>query len=122
TMQAPDAGGLLELLPGDRNPLSWVRGADGLVGWGEVARITVSGGNRFAEADAWWRSFTAGLRVSDEVDVPGTGPVAFVSFTFADSSHGSVLVVPQVLVGRRDGIAWITEFSPGAGPPAVRAV
>ncbi|MFC5230172.1 isochorismate synthase [Pseudonocardia zijingensis] len=115
-------GGLLELLPDDRNPLSWVRGPDGLVGWGEVARLTVSGENRFAEADAWWRSFRAGLQVSDEVGLPGTGPVAFVSFTFSDASPGSVLVVPRVLVGRRDGVAWITEFSPGDGPPAVRAV
>jgi menaquinone-specific isochorismate synthase len=115
-------GGLLELLPDDRNPLSWVRGPDGLVGWGEVTRLTVSGENRFAEADAWWRSFRAGLQVSDEVGLPGTGPVAFVSFTFSDASPGSVLVVPRVLVGRRDGVAWITEFSPGDGPPAVRAV
>jgi menaquinone-specific isochorismate synthase len=117
-----DPGGLLELLPDDRNPLSWVRGSDGLVGWGEVARVTVSGENRFAEADAWWRSFTAGLHVSDEVDLPGTGPVAFASFTFADASPGSVLVVPRVLVGRRDGVAWITEFSHGDGPSAMRAV
>jgi menaquinone-specific isochorismate synthase len=113
-------GGLLELLPDDRNPLSWVRGSDGLVGWGEVARLTVTGENRFAEADSWWRSFTAGLHVSDEVDQPGTGPVAFASFTFADSSPGSVLVVPRVLVGRRDGVAWITEFSHADGPSAVR--
>lgn len=117
-----DPGGLLELLPDDRNPLAWVRGSDGLVGWGEVARLPVSGENRFAEADAWWRSFRAGLQVSDEVDLPGTGPVAFVSFTFSDSSQGSVLVVPRVLVGRRDGVAWITEFSHGDGPSAVRAV
>ncbi|MHA6623272.1 isochorismate synthase [Pseudonocardia sp. DLS-67] len=117
-----DPGGLLELLPDDRNPLAWVRGSDGLVGWGEVARLPVSGENRFAEADAWWRTFRAGLRVSDEVDLPGTGPVAFVSFTFSDTSQGSVLVVPRVLVGRRDGVAWITEFAHGAGPPAVRAV
>jgi menaquinone-specific isochorismate synthase len=117
-----DPGGLLDLLPDDRNPLSWVRESDGLVGWGEVARITVSGQSRFAEADSWWRTFTAGLHVSDEVGLPGTGPVAFASFTFADTSPGSVLVVPRVLVGRRDGIAWITEFSRGDGPSAVRAV
>lgn len=122
TRAVDDPGRLLDLLPDDRNPLSWVRGPEGLVGWGEVARFTVSGADRFAEADAWWREFTAGLRVRDEVDVPGTGPVAFASFTFADTSPGSVLVVPRVLVGRRDGVAWITEFSHGDGPSAVRAV
>jgi menaquinone-specific isochorismate synthase len=60
--------------------------------------------------------------VRDEIGVPGSGPVAFASFTFADRSPGSVLVVPRVLVGRRDGIAWVTEFSHGDGPSAVRAV
>lgn len=105
-----DPGRLLDLLPDDR-PLSWVREGEGLVGWGEVARFTGTGSGRFAEADAWWRSFTARLDVRDEVGVPGTGAVAFASFTFADRSPGSVLVVPRVVVGRRDGRTWITEFA-----------
>ena len=115
-----DPGRLIDLLPDDQNPLSWVRGSDGLVGWGEVARFTGTGPQRFTEADAWWQSFTSRLRVTDDVQVPGTGPVAFASFTFADSSEGSTLVVPRVLVGRREGLSWVTEF--GDGPPAVRAV
>jgi menaquinone-specific isochorismate synthase len=122
TRPVDDPGRLLDLLPDDRNPLAWIRGSDGLVGWGEVARVTVTGPERFAEADAWWRSFTEQLEVRDEIGVPGSGPVAFASFTFADRSPGSVLVVPRVLVGRRDGIAWVTEFSHGDGPSAVRAV
>ena len=122
TRLVADPGELIELLPDDRNPLSWVRGADGLVGWGEVARFTTTGAGRFAEADAWWRTFTGTLVVDDEVGVAGTGPVAFASFTFADTSPGSVLVVPRVVVGRRDGFAWITEVSHGEGPSAVRAV
>jgi menaquinone-specific isochorismate synthase len=115
-------GRLVDLLPDDRNPLSWVRGEDGLVGWGEVARITTNGPDRFAETDAWWRSFAERLDVHDEVGVPGTGPVAFTSFTFSGHSPGSVLVVPRVLVGRRDGVSWITEFSDGGRPSNVRAV
>jgi menaquinone-specific isochorismate synthase len=122
TRLVDDLGRLLDLLPDDRNPLCWVRESDGIVGWGEVARFSVGGPDRFADADAWWRSFTAGLEVSDTVRAPGTGPVAFASFTFSDDSPGSVLVVPRVLVGRRDGVAWITEFSRGDGPSAVRAV
>jgi menaquinone-specific isochorismate synthase len=117
-----DPGRLIDLLPDDRNPLSWVRGPDGLVGWGEVARFTGTGPGRFAEADAWWRSFTDRLHVTDDVGMPGTGPVAFASFTFTDTSPGSALVVPRVLVGRRDGRSWITEFSRGNGPSSVRAV
>lgn len=104
------AGGLLGLLPSARGPLSWVRGGEGLVGWGEVARFTASGAGRFAEADAWWRAVVAGGEIADEVGLPGTGPVAFTSLTFADSSAGSVLVVPRVVVGMRGGRAWVTEF------------
>jgi len=111
---APPAGGLLALLPSARDPLSWVRDGEGLVGWGEVARFTGRGAGRFAEADAWWRGLVAGWEVTDEVGLPGTGPVAFASLTFADSSPGSVLVVPRVVVGMRDGRAWVTEF----GEPA----
>ena len=122
TRLVDDPGRLVELLPDDRGPLTWVRGGDGLVGWGEVARFTASGPRRFADADAWWRSFADRLDVRDEVGTPGTGPVAFASFTFADTSPGSVLVVPRVLVGRRDGRSWVTEFSHGDGPSAVRAV
>jgi menaquinone-specific isochorismate synthase len=117
-----DPGRLLELLPDDRYPVSWVRGDEGLVGWGEVARWTGTGPDRFAEADAWWRDFVASARVQDQVGVPGTGPVAFASFTFSDDSAGSVLVVPRVVVGRRGDRAWITEFAGGDGPSAVHSV
>ena len=114
-------GPLLDLLPDDR-PISWVRDRDGLVGWGEVARWTGTGPDRFADADEWWRAFVDELEVEDEVGLPGTGPVGFASFAFSDESAGSVLVVPRVVVGRRDGRAWITEFSRGAGPSTVRSV
>ncbi len=121
TRLVDDPGRLIDLLP-DENGLSWVRGSDGLVGWGEVARFSAVGPDRFAEADRWWRSFSGRLDVDDEVGVPGTGPVAFASFTFADSSPGSVLVVPRVLVGRRDGRAWVTEFAGSVGATAMRSV
>jgi menaquinone-specific isochorismate synthase len=101
---------LIELLPDDLGPLSWLRGGEGLVGWGEVARFSWVGPDRFAVADDWWRTFSGELDISDEVGLPGTGPVAFASFAFADGPAPSVLVVPRVLVGRRDGRGWITEF------------
>jgi menaquinone-specific isochorismate synthase len=121
TRLVDDPGRLIDLLPDDRS-LSWVRGQDGLVGWGEVARFTTSGPQRFAEADRWWRAFADRLEIDDEVGTAGSGPVAFASFTFADSSPGSVLVVPRVLVGRRGGRAWVTEFTGGGGPSAMRSV
>jgi menaquinone-specific isochorismate synthase len=120
TTRIDDPGPLVDLLPDDDNPLSWVRAGDGLVGWGEVARFSGQGPGRFRAAEEWWRAFAARLEVRDEVGAPGTGPVAFASFTFAAGSAGSALVVPRVLVGRRGDRAWVTEFATGEAP--VRAV
>ena len=113
---------LLDLLPDSEGALAWVHGGEGLVGWGEVARLATAGPARFRDADRWWRSFAGRLSVADEVGLPGTGPVAFTSFTFADDAPGSVMIVPRVVVGRRDGVAWITEFSHADGVHAVRPV
>src|SRR5262249_39754848 len=61
---------------------------------------------------------------TDEVGVPGTGAVAFGSFTFDPASDGSVLIVPAVVLGRRSGIAWRTTITAGSpqpdGPVAAR--
>ncbi|MGI8798720.1 MAG: isochorismate synthase [Pseudonocardia sp.] len=111
TRALPDyRGPLVELLPEPDGALCWVREGDGLVGWGEAVRFESEGPGRFAAADAWWRSFVGRLEIDDEVGMPGTGPVAFASFAFAAEPGGSVLVVPRVLVGRRDGVCWVTEI------------
>lgn len=104
---------LLDLLPSPRGALSWVRAGEGLVAWGEVARVCTEGPERFAHAQAWWQSFCARLDSHDEVGLPGSGPVAFVSLAFDDSPGSSVLVVPRVVAGRRHGLTWVTEFETG---------
>ncbi|HEX6346412.1 isochorismate synthase [Umezawaea sp.] len=101
---------LLARLPRPDNALAWVRDGSGLVGWGEAARFEASGPDRFAEADRWWRDFTAAVDVQDEVGQPGCGPVAFVSMAFADEPGHSVLVVPEVVLGTRDGRSWVTTI------------
>ncbi|MBC3189612.1 chorismate-binding protein [Pseudonocardia sp. C8] len=111
-------GPLLDVLPGDAGALSWVRGGEGLVGWGETARFTASGPGRLAEADRWWRTVVSGVDVRDDVGLPGTGAVAFASFTFDDDAPGSVLVVPRVVVGRRGRRAWVTEITTADAPAA----
>jgi menaquinone-specific isochorismate synthase len=98
-------------LPSEQGALSWVQHGEGLVGWGEAARFEPSGADRFAAAATWWREFSAEIDVSDEVGLPGTGPVAFVSMAFADDPGDSVVVVPEVVVGRRDGVTWVTEIT-----------
>ncbi|MEU5691501.1 isochorismate synthase [Actinosynnema sp. NPDC020468] len=113
------AGPLLGGLPTPTGALAWVRGGDGLVGWGEAARFEASGPDRFARADRWWREYRAGLDVVDEPGVPGSGPVAFVSMAFADEPGHSVLVVPEVVLGRRGDHSWVTTIGEAAPPEIV---
>ena len=100
---------LLALLPGAA-PVSWVRRGDGLVGWGCAAVVQPSGPARFADADKWWTETVARSRVEDAVGEPGTGLVAFGSFAFAPEPGYSVLLVPEVVVGRRGSTAWVTTI------------
>ena len=97
---------LLELLP-TTNPVSWVRGGDGLIGWGVHAQTTVRGVNRFNDARIWWHQQLEKLTVSSAVQASGTGPLLFTSFSF-DPDEESVLVIPEVVVGMRNGSSWIT--------------
>lgn len=107
-----DPGALLSLLPPDLS-LAWVHREDGLVGWGRAAELGCAGPNRFDDAARWWRDLSSHAVVRDDVDRPGSGLVAFGSFAFADDGVGSTLVVPEVVIGRRDGIAWLTVIGTG---------
>ena len=107
TVRTGDPGPLLPRLPA-RGALSWVRRGEGLVAWGEAARLEVSGPRALAEAAAWWSEWTAGIDVDDDLDVAGSGPVVFASIAFDPAAGTSVFVVPEVVVGRRDGAGWVT--------------
>ncbi|MEJ7634578.1 isochorismate synthase [Aeromicrobium sp.] len=107
-----DPGPLLALLP-PSDALAWVHGTDGLVGWGRAAELTTAGPQRFEEASAWWRELCFHAVVRDDVDVPGSGLLAFGTFTFTDDAPGSTLVVPEVVIGRRDGVVWVTVIGHG---------
>ncbi|MGH1563702.1 isochorismate synthase [Mumia sp. DW29H23] len=116
---------LTHLLPTD-SALAWVRDGDGIVAWGEAARVETTGPDRFADASAWWREISAHAVVRDKVDVPGSGLVAFGSFAFGDDSGrtrgrepgSSVLVVPRVVVGRRGTTTWVTTIRDAALAPS----
>ncbi len=114
TVETDPAGALLDLFPG-ADALSWVRRGEGMVAWGEAARLEVSGPGALAEASAWWADYTAGLDVDDPLEVPGSGPVLFAGIAFDPTAGTSVFVVPEVVVGRRDGVGWVTTIG-DAGP------
>jgi menaquinone-specific isochorismate synthase len=105
-----DWGDLLARLP-HSGSVAWVRRGDGLAGWGEAARISIPAGeDRFTAGEKWLTEFFEGADVTDEVGLPGCGPVAFGSFTFDPTSDGSVLVVPSVVIGRGAGRSWLTTI------------
>jgi menaquinone-specific isochorismate synthase len=104
-------GGLPQFLVRD-DVLCWTRREAGLVGFGEIARFTATGPERFLEADIWWRHLVIEADITDSVELPGTGPVAFGSFAFSKkSAHESRLIVPEIVVGVRDGRFWVTQLT-----------
>ncbi|MBI1350447.1 MAG: isochorismate synthase [Actinomycetales bacterium] len=107
---------LLARLPRS-GPLAWVRGGEGLIGWGVAAQLEVRGPERFSRAQRWWSELCSRFEIDDTVSMPGTGPVAFGSFSFDADSSSSLIVVPQVVIGRRAGQAWMTVIG---SDPAVR--
>jgi len=121
-----DGTALLSLLPATspHDTTSWVRRGEGLVGWGRAASVTAHGESRFAMLESWWQSVAASAVVRDEVDLPGTGPVAFGAISYAaDSPSGATLVVPSVVIGRRGDQWWVTTTTtPDALPPTVDPV
>jgi menaquinone-specific isochorismate synthase len=119
TVPMPDPGDLVGRLPGPA-ALAWIHRGEGLVGWGEAARVVLPAGeDRFTAGEKWLRALFEGATIDDQVGLPGCGPVAFGSFTFDPTSDGSVLVVPQAVIGRRAGRAWLTTI--GEAPAAPRA-
>ena len=109
-------GGLPAFLVRD-DVLCWSRREAGLAGFGEIARFTATGPERFLEADIWWRHLVLEADIVDAVELPGTGPVAFGSFAFSKkSAYESRLIVPEIVVGVRDGQVWVTQLTFDDGP------
>lgn len=99
---------------------SWIRGGDGLIGFGIHARTSVTGKNRFNEARAWWKSQLASYDIRNNVRGSATGPLLFASFAF-NEDEPTELVIPQVIVGRKNGESWITWFGNAPHPELLTA-
>ena len=86
---------------------AWIRSGDGLVGFGEYKKFIVTGEDRFDQARAWWNNQLSEFKINNNVHGSGTGPLLFASFAF-DSTSPSVLVIPEIVLGQRNGKSWIT--------------
>lgn len=113
-----EAKDLLALLPTSTS-MAWVRGGDGLVGWGEFDRLEVTGSDRFEQIRIWWRERCAHFSIQDQVKKFGTGPILMVSGSF-ESDEPSVAIIPEVVVGQRNGRTWLTWFGEEAAPNFIK--
>ena len=119
TVPVSDPGDLISRLP-QPAALAWIRHGEGMAGWGEAARVTLPAGeDRFTAGEKWLRELFDGATIDDQVQLPGTGAVAFGSFTFDSACDGSVLIVPRTVLGRRAGRAWLTTIGSPAAPPGL---
>jgi menaquinone-specific isochorismate synthase len=120
TRRLDDDRPLLELPP-TADALAWVRRGEGLVGWGEALRVRPGpGADRMRRAEAALRLLDA--ETDDPLSLPGSGLVAFGSFSFSPASAASILRVPRRVVGRHEDVTFSTridvvEDEGGVGPP-----
>ena len=64
---------------------SWVRGGDGLIGFGVYKSHTVKGPDRFEQARRWWRAEINSLNIANNSHGLGSGPILFTSFSFDEA-------------------------------------
>jgi menaquinone-specific isochorismate synthase len=94
------------------NSSAFIYEKEGLIGWGEALRLETSGPNRILELDAKWREVASQTEITDEVNLSGSGLISFGSIAFSENSKTtSVLVIPQVVIGKRDGALWLTTIN-----------
>jgi menaquinone-specific isochorismate synthase len=94
---------------------AWIRSGDGLVGFGEYKKIEISGKDRFKQARTWWSNQLSDFKIQNNAHGSGTGPVLFASFSF-DPNEKSVLVIPEVILGKKGGKSWVTWLGQGRQP------
>ena len=105
---------LLDLLA-PSSPLLWWRRNEGMVGHEPLITREFRGNDRFREAAAAWKEIVSTAEVTDQVNLPGTGLMAFGTFGFRyTSAIPSVLIIPRLIVGRRGGASWLTRIHPAS--------
>ena len=110
-ISAPEGFDLTRHFP--ENPLVFVRNGQGIVGFGEAVRFEAQGEDRIEQLAASWKEQVAQSVVEDPLQFQGTGLIGLGSITFSSESEQlSVLVVPRIVLGFRDGRVWLTKITP----------
>lgn len=119
--------GLTDFLYAPTSVSCWLHEGYGLVGLGRLLTLSAPPAEpvstpprRIEQLRQAWRHEVGQASWLDQVRRPGSGPLALGAITFsATSQASSVLVVPQVLVGRDRQGWWLTRFelSPATTAP-----
>jgi menaquinone-specific isochorismate synthase len=118
TVKLDETPDLIDLVPPEGG-LGWLSEATSLVAHGPFLPIeSGSGTGQFENASAAFRRLVDRGTVEDEVDLPGTGPVLFGSFTFDPEASGSLVLVPSVIYGSTECVAWKSEIDLRGADPA----
>ena len=94
---------------------AWIRSGDGLIGFGVYKELEISGPERFTLARNWWDKEVANFTIKNNVHSGGTGPILFTSFAF-DEKEPSKLIIPQIVIGQKNGKSWITWIGETSQP------
>jgi menaquinone-specific isochorismate synthase len=94
---------------------AWIRSGDGLIGFGVYKELEISGPERFTLARNWWDKEVANFTIKNNVHGGGTGPILFTSFAF-DENQSSKLIIPQIVIGQKNGKSWITWIGETSQP------
>jgi menaquinone-specific isochorismate synthase len=99
-----------------RPPHVWIAPGQTLIGFGEAFRVSPGAGpGRFRNGIDRFSAWCERARIEDELGIPGSGPVAFASYTFDQRSMGSVMVVPEIIFGSH-GDQWFVTTVDDADP------
>ena len=120
--------GLTDFLYAPTSVSCWLHEGYGLVGLGRLLTLSAppaepvsTAPRRIEQLRQAWRHEVGQASWVDQVRRPGSGPLALGAITFsATSQASSVLVVPQVLVGRDRQGWWLTRFELSPAPTVPR--
>lgn len=120
--------GLTDFLYAPTSVSCWLHEGYGLVGLGRLLTLSAPPAEpvstpprRIEQLRQAWRREVGQASWVDQVRRPGSGPLALGAITFsATSQASSVLVVPQVLVGRDRQGWWLTRFELSPAPTTPR--
>ena len=82
-----------------------------ILGAGEALRLPLPAGWAAPEHNSWVRDVLSAVQTEDDLEVPGSGPVAVGALPY-DPTRPGHLTIPRLVVALHHGAAWVTVVRP----------